>query len=254
MQSCTNVLPVSCGATSSVCSLLGLCCPAQPLALWNFILKLWKLLVGLADWSQVCVLLPKTPSCTPALPFWGAAKNQLGFIVCREHVVWFSCADPGAGRGQGGAPRGGFVGPGAFQDGINQSPGLYWVAGSPGRLQAQVLLSLCGCGLTNSCVCCAIPHCPRPEWGGIFALWFNSSALFSMPGAPGLLLGSVMGAHAVIKIMRVMGRGRGTRWLLWKWFPQKFCICLADNSPCAVVLSPGLLELEFCWWSTLVDF
>lgn len=178
MQSCTNVLPVSCGATSSVCSLLGLCCPAQPLALWNFILKLWKLLVGLADWSQVCVLLPKTPSCTPALPFWGAAKNQLGFIVCREHVVWFSCADPGAGRGQGGAPRGGFVGPGVFQDGINQSPGLYWVAGSPGRLQAQVLLSLCGCGLTALCV---VQSLTAPDPSGEGSLHFGSTALHSSP-------------------------------------------------------------------------
>lgn len=37
-------------------------------------------------------------ACTAFL--WRAAKNKIGFIVCKGHVVWFSCADPGAGREQ----------------------------------------------------------------------------------------------------------------------------------------------------------
>lgn len=227
-------------STSSVCSLLGLCCPAQTLALWNFILKLCKLLVGLADWSQVCVLLPKTPSCRPALPFWGAARNQLGFIVCREHVVWFSCA----GRGQGAAPRGAVWAQECSRDGPEQFQGF---------AECQVLL---GCSelwlCSNSSVCFAVPLgrdlCPLVQ-----QLW-----VLSMPGAPGLLLGS---SDEISASWVLSGQSLKSwewwagepRWLLWKWFPQKFCICLADNCPCAVLLSPGLLELEFCWWSTLLD-
>lgn len=42
-------------------------------------------------------------ACTAFL--WRAAKNKIGFIVCKGHVVWFSCADPGAGREQDRALR-----------------------------------------------------------------------------------------------------------------------------------------------------
>lgn len=48
----------------------------------------------------------------------------------------------------------------------------------------------------------------------------------------------------VIKMVRVMARNSGIQ--VAPVNPQKFCIRLPDNSPGAVVLSPGLLEFEFC--------
>lgn len=56
-----------------------------------------------------------------------------------------------------------------------------------------VWMWLCSCGLTDF-ACCAIPHCLRPEWGGIFALGVtNSPSPSPCQEAPGHLFESLTG-------------------------------------------------------------
>lgn len=171
-------MPVPCWSTSSVCSLPGLCCLAQMLSLWNFgVLKIPNRI----SWMKLSLCFaPQNSFLHACTSFLGrAAKNKMDFIVCKDHVVWFSCTDPGAGREQGRAHWAGFVGPGVFQGWHEPVPmaslsGLFSWETPGSRSAVPVWMWMCGCGLT-AFACYAIPHCLRPEWGGILALGVPTS-------------------------------------------------------------------------------
>lgn len=217
--------------------------------------------MGLAEWSQVCVLLPKNSFLHACTSFLGrAARNKIGFIVCKAHVVWFSCTDRGAGREQGRV---------RWLCGL-RSVSRMALTSSHGFMEWQVLLGdrrsgsavpewmwLCSCGLTDF-ACCAIPHYLRPEWGGIFALCVTNSPSSSpcqetcghlLESFTGISTNSVllvpwdhMMLREVIKIMRVMFRNSGIQVA-----PMKERIPRNSASAFLIILLLQLCSALGCW-------
>lgn len=94
-------------------------------SLWNSILRVVKI-ANRISWSQVCVLLPKTPSCMPALLFCGEQpKIRLASLSAKTTLCGFPVLILVLEGSREQHTEVAVWAQECFKDGINQFPWLY---------------------------------------------------------------------------------------------------------------------------------